>query len=82
MAQSKSPAVTKKLRGNRTFCCSRRTEATTSVGRNRCFKVFEAKEMQIGEVLSGTTLTVNLNGVAKKISFNESEKISFQQLKV
>ena len=53
-------------------------EATASVtGAIDVAKVFEAKEMQIGEVLSGTTLTVNLNGVAKKISFNESEKDQF-----
>ncbi len=53
-------------------------QGTTSVtGAIDVAKVFEAETKQLSEALSGTTLTINLNGVSKKISFNESEKEQF-----
>jgi len=53
-------------------------EGTASVtGTIDVAKVIEAETKQLSEVLSGTTLTLNLNGVSKKISFNESEKDQF-----
>ncbi len=56
-------------------------EATSSVtGTIDISKAFDLNTKQIGEVLSGTSLTVNLNGVTKKISFNESEKDQFSTI--
>ncbi|MEG1819931.1 MAG: flagellar filament capping protein FliD [Oscillospiraceae bacterium] len=40
-------------------------------------KAFSAETKQLGEVLSGTNLTFNLNGVSKNIVFKESEKAQF-----
>lgn len=53
-------------------------EGTTSVtGTIDVAKAIEAETKQLSETLSGTTLTLSLNGVSKKISFNESEKDQF-----
>lgn len=53
-------------------------EGTASVtGTIDVAKAIEAETKQLSETLSGTTLTLSLNGVSKKISFNESEKDQF-----
>ena len=40
-------------------------------------KVMQAETKQLGEVLSGTSLTFNLNGITKTVTFKESEKTQF-----